>query len=82
MPKLNLYEAKTKFSQLVDAAAAGEETVICKNGKPLARLIKYEADKPMPKLGALSVTGWQLPEDFDEPVPEIDAAIYDEAAPE
>jgi prevent-host-death family protein len=36
---VNLYEAKTKLSQLVERAAAGEEIVIAKVGHPLARLV-------------------------------------------
>lgn len=36
---VNLYEAKTRLSELVDRAAAGEEIVIAKSGKPMARLI-------------------------------------------
>jgi prevent-host-death family protein len=35
----NLYEAKTRLSALVDRAAAGEEIVIAKNGRPLVRLV-------------------------------------------
>lgn len=43
MKKINLYDAKTNLSNLVDRAAAGEEVVIVKNGVPLARL------GPLPK---------------------------------
>jgi prevent-host-death family protein len=35
---VNLYEAKTHLSELADAAAQGEEIIIARNGKPLARL--------------------------------------------
>jgi len=37
--QVNLYEAKTQLSSLVERAAAGEEIVIAKNGKPMARLV-------------------------------------------
>lgn len=40
---INLYLAKTQLSALVDRAAAGEEIVIAKNGRPMARLV------PLPK---------------------------------
>lgn len=43
MKQLNLYEAKTQLSALVDQAAAGEVIVIAKNGKPCARLVALEA---------------------------------------
>jgi prevent-host-death family protein len=38
----NLYQAKTQLSALVDRAAAGEEIVIAKNGRPMARLVPIE----------------------------------------
>lgn len=44
--QVNLYEAKTRLSQLVDAAAAGEEIVIAKNGKPLAVLKSFREEAP------------------------------------
>jgi len=44
--QVNLYEAKTQLSQLVDAAAAGEEIVIAKNGKPLAVLKSFREGAP------------------------------------
>ncbi len=50
MKQLNLYEAKTQLSALVDAAAAGEEIVIAKNGKPCARLVALTveaSEKPL-----------------------------------
>lgn len=44
--QVNLYEAKTNLSQLVEDAAAGEEIVIAKNGKAKARLVAAEVAKP------------------------------------
>ena len=44
--RVNLYEAKTTLSRLVEAAAAGEEVIICKAGKPKARLVPLA---PVPK---------------------------------
>jgi prevent-host-death family protein len=43
--QVNLYEAKTQLSSLVERAAAGEEIVIAKNGKPMARLVPIP-DRP------------------------------------
>lgn len=54
MKQVNLYEAKTRLSSLVEEAAAGEEIVIAKNGKPMAKLtpIDQPVQKTMPrKLG-------------------------------
>ena len=50
MKQVNLYEAKTRLSALVDQAAAGEEIVIAKNGKPCAKLVQLPVEaKPAPK---------------------------------
>ena len=52
MKQVSLYEAKTQLSKLVDEAAAGEEIVITKNGKPKARLTPIAPAKLEPrKLG-------------------------------
>jgi prevent-host-death family protein len=64
----NLYEAKTQLSQLVDRAAAGEEIIIGKNGKPLAKLV------PAPHAGVRRKPGgWKgkvfIRKDFDAPLP-------------
>lgn len=65
----NLYEAKTALSKLVDRAAAGEEIVIAKAGKPLARLTAFRSSRAPRTPG-----GWEgqvrVSPDFDEPLPE------------
>ena len=43
---LNLYEAKTQLSKLVERAAAGEEIVIAKAGRPMAKLVPIEPHRP------------------------------------
>lgn len=73
MPKtLNLYDAKTNLSALVEEAAAGEEIVIAKNGKPRARLVAL-ADKSAAAderpLGVWRGRVW-IADDFDAPWPE------------
>ena len=47
--QVNLYEAKTQLSSLVERAAKGEEIIIAKAGKPLARLIPLETEKAAPE---------------------------------
>jgi len=65
---LNLYEAKTLLSKLVDRAAAGEEIIIAKAGRPLAKLVPLGQKPKERKPG-----GWQgkvhIAEDFDAPLP-------------
>ena len=61
---VNLYEAKTTLSQLVDRAAAGEEIIIAKNGVPLARLVQFAGPRKRRRPG-----GWEgrvyIAEDFE-----------------
>jgi prevent-host-death family protein len=47
--QVNLYEAKTQLSRLVEEAAKGEEIVIAKNGKPIARLVALAKPKRLKK---------------------------------
>jgi prevent-host-death family protein len=66
---VNLYQAKTRLSNLVDRAAAGEEIVIAKSGHPRARLVPLEDTR------ALRVPGkgkgrWRVGRNFDAPLPE------------
>jgi prevent-host-death family protein len=49
--QVNLYEAKTQLSRLVEEAAAGQEIVIAKNGKPMARLVPPEPAKTGKRVG-------------------------------
>jgi prevent-host-death family protein len=48
MNPVNIHEAKTQFSRLIERAAGGEEIVIAKSGKPVARLVPY-ASKSEPR---------------------------------
>ena len=50
---LNLYEAKTHLSQLVERAASGEEIAIAKGGKPMARLVPLATVPPERRLDLL-----------------------------
>jgi prevent-host-death family protein len=66
---INLYEAKTHLSELVDRASAGEEIVIAKNGKPMARLVSFE--KPAKKIRfGLGKGRVKIAPDFDAPLPD------------
>jgi len=72
MTTVNLHAAKTHFSKLVDAAAAGEEIIIAKAGKPVARLVPLASPEKRPKrrLGLLAGRA-TIPTDFDAPLPDI-----------
>jgi prevent-host-death family protein len=65
---VNLYDAKTHLSQLVDRAAKGEEIVIAKNGVALARLAPLPfAGQERKPAGVFKVTF--MSDDFDDPLP-------------
>ncbi|MBI2372518.1 MAG: type II toxin-antitoxin system Phd/YefM family antitoxin [Deltaproteobacteria bacterium] len=64
MDPVNIYDAKTRLSELVQRAAAGEEIVIARNGKPTARLVAL-APPPARRPGGWEGQVWIAP-DFDE----------------
>lgn len=70
MDQVNVHEAKTHFSKLVARAERGEEIVIARGGKPIAKLIPFR-DPPMAKrpFGLLKGQIW-MSEDFDDPLPD------------
>ncbi len=72
----NLYEAKTRLSNLVDRAAKGEEIIIAKAGTPLAKLVPVAKQKKKRKPG-----GWegkvQIAGNFDEPLPDDLQAAFE-----
>jgi prevent-host-death family protein len=68
METVNIYDAKTHLSQLVDKAAAGEDVVVSRHGKPLVRITRLEPARPSIRLGLLEGK-LHIPEDFDAPLP-------------
>ena len=69
METVNIYDAKTRLSQLVDKAAAGEDVVVSRNGKPLARITRLESPKRQIRFGLLKGKVRVAP-DFDAPLPD------------
>jgi prevent-host-death family protein len=67
MQTVNIHEAKTHFSRLVDAAASGEEIIIAKAGKPVARLMPMERAKITRLFGGLKGKV-RIADDFDAPL--------------
>jgi len=51
MKMVNVYEAKTHLSQLLDLAASGEEVIIARAGKPMAKLISFQVNQQSRKPG-------------------------------
>jgi prevent-host-death family protein len=71
MRMVNIHSAKTHLSRLVNEVAAGEEIVIAKAGKPVARLVPFEPRQPDLLKGKI----W-IADDFDDPLPEEIMAAF------
>lgn len=69
MLTINIHEAKTHLSRFVEKAAAGEEIIIAKAGKPIAKLVPLHS---LPSRRSLGMFNGQLnvPEDFDAALPD------------
>ncbi len=64
MTTVNIHEAKTHLSRLLDSVQAGESVVLAKAGQPIARLVRYSAEDAPQRLGFLIGTV-HVPDDFD-----------------
>ena len=73
--QVNIYQAKTQLSMLVDRAAAGHEVVIARGGKPAARLVQLEQPKRKIVFGVLKGKV-RIPDDFDAPLPDEVLAAF------
>jgi prevent-host-death family protein len=72
---VNIYEAKTQLSALVDQAVSGDDVIIARNGKPQARITSLVPAKGKIKYGLLKGK-FKVPDDFDAPNPDIEALFY------
>ena len=70
MHKVNMHEAKSKLSALVEEALAGEDVIIAKAGRPLVRLVPFQEAKKPRKPGRLKGR-IKLSPDFDETPEEV-----------
>ncbi len=76
MEKINVHEAKTHFSRLLDRAQEGEEFVIAKAGRPVARLGPLTARTSKRRLGLLNGK-FRIPDDFNRPLPDKVIAAFE-----
>ncbi len=76
---VNMHEAKSTLSKLVEKVNDGEEVVIAKAGNPVARLVKYEPQEPR-ELGGWEGKMW-IADDFDD-TPEELIALFEGAEDE
>ncbi|MDD5035798.1 MAG: type II toxin-antitoxin system prevent-host-death family antitoxin [Methylococcaceae bacterium] len=68
---VNIHEAKTQLSRLLEAVESGEEVVIARAGRPIARLSQYrEPQRKISPPGGMAGEIW-MADDFDEPLDEL-----------
>jgi prevent-host-death family protein len=68
MIEVNVHEAKTQLSKLLQRVIAGEEVIIARAGLPVAKLVPIE--KPAKRLLGLDKGLFEVPADFDAPMPD------------
>jgi prevent-host-death family protein len=74
--EVNVHEAKTHFSRLLERVAMGEEIVIAKAGTPVAKLVPLKSARPKFKFGSAKGE-FVVPDDFNDPLPrEIEDLFY------
>ncbi len=69
MKRVNIHEAKTGLSKLVERAEAGEEIIIARAGKPAVKLVPLTRARGRRRLGLLDGK-FRIADDFNEPLPE------------
>jgi prevent-host-death family protein len=79
MKTVNVHEAKTHLSRLLEEVEAGQDVVIARAGRPVARLTALQPARPPRQLGALAGL-YTVPDDWDAPLPVEVVAQFDGAA--
>ena len=74
MKTLNIHEAKTHLSRLLDEVNAGEVIVIAKAGKPIAKLVPFSSSKTERSGGTLAGQIWEAPDAW-EPDEELNSML-------
>jgi prevent-host-death family protein len=66
--QVNIHDAKTHLSRLIERVERGEEIVIARSGKPVAKLVPFDRDMTPRPFGTMRGL-IQVPDDFDDPLP-------------
>lgn len=77
---INVHEAKTHLSRLLERAHKGEEIVLAKAGKPYARLMPLQPVVKTPRQPGL-LKGLTVPDSFFDPLPEEELRLWEEGSP-
>ena len=70
MESINIHEAKTHLSRLLERVERGEEIILARAGKPIARLVRFEEPAPRQRQGGQLRGQIWISDDFDAPLPE------------
>jgi prevent-host-death family protein len=68
MKQVNIHQAKTELSKLIERAESGEEIIIARAGKPAAKLVPLARVRGQRRLGLLDGK-FKIPDDFNAPLP-------------
>ena len=68
MGPINIHSARTQLSKLIEAAERGEEIIIARAGKPVAKLVALQNQRPTRKAGSMKGL-FEVPENFFDPLP-------------
>lgn len=78
MQIVNIHEAKTHLSRLLEAVERGEEVVIARAGQPIATLAAYRPERRrIAPPGSMKGRDWQMADDFDAPVDELFTSLQE-----
>jgi prevent-host-death family protein len=73
---VNIHAAKTHLSRLIDSVERGEEVIIARAGRPVARLVPIAAPPARRRLGTMA-GAFKVPDDFDDPLPDDVLASFE-----
>lgn len=76
MSTVNVHEAKTHLSRLLARVEAGEEIVIARSGRPVARLVAHGSSRPVRRFGALKGR-LRVDDSFFDPLPDDELAAWE-----
>ncbi|MCK2095801.1 type II toxin-antitoxin system Phd/YefM family antitoxin [Thauera aromatica] len=78
MQVVNIHEAKTHLSRLLESIERGEEVVIARAGRPVATLTAYRPERRrLAAPGSMKGRDWQMADDFDAPVDELFSCLQE-----
>jgi prevent-host-death family protein len=80
MQTVNIHEAKTHLSRFIDQAESGEEIIIARAGKPVARLVPLQSHANQPRKLGLGKERFSLPDGFDSMDAQQIQAMFEQGA--